>query len=140
MKKTKMVTRIFLIIILNFAFSGLLKAQNNDIVNSPCDSLTQSKIESGVMYAIAGRMPLKIKQSDNPKCETGKFSFDIVVNQDGMIISAELNKKHSSKVSEKFMDALLTAVKSSSFDKKDNAPSKQKGNITYEFKLKKNSN
>ena len=140
MRKTKIITKICLIIILNFTFNGLISAQNQEIDNFPCDSLTKTKIESKVMYALVGRIPLKLKQADNSECETGIFSFDIVVSQDGQIISAELNKKHSSKLSEEFLDALITSVKSSSFDSKDNAPSKQKGNITYEFKFKEKSN
>lgn len=140
LNRTRLVINLFLIIILNFAFSGLLKAQNNEINNSPCDSLLKSKIESTVMFALAGRIPIKLAQPENPKCEIGKYSFDIVVNNDGEIISAELNKKHSSELSEEFLNGLLNTVKSSSFNDKDNAPSKQKGNITYIFKLKENSN
>ena len=140
MKSVKILWKVCLLFILSYSLTGQLNAQNTGLENLPCDSVAKLKIESSVMYALAGRMVNNILKPENSNCEIGKYSFDIEVNKSGEIISLKLNKSNSSVPSEEFLNAMLKAIRSSSFIRKENAPSKQKGNITYIFKLKDKSN
>lgn len=101
-----------------------------------CDSIVKTKIESRVMFAFAGRTVKSLVKPENNTCEIGTFSFDILVNRNGKIIQAVFNTKISSTISDSLKTILLDAAIKSQFMDDDGAPSKQKGNITYVFRLK----
>lgn len=128
--------KIILTLLLTFWFNGFLNAQTNDSKKCHCDSILKTKIESRVSFAIAGRTAKTIIKPDYNTCEIGKFAIDIIVNRGGEVIKADLNSKISSEVSDKLKEILIDAAKKSKFMEENNAPAKQKGHITYEFRFK----
>lgn len=125
-----------LILLLIFLFSGFLNAQTIESKECDCDSILKAKIEARVMFAFVGRTIKTLVKPDNYTCETGKFSIDILVNRNGDVIQADFSPRMSSKISDNLKSVLIDAAMKSKFKGKIDAPSKQKGNITYEFRLK----
>jgi hypothetical protein len=103
-----------------------------------CDSVQQKKTEGGFYYLLAGRTPVQLSKANNTACETGHFTFDIVVNRDGKIIEAKFNQKNSDPISEKLKAELERAVLTSLFYANIEAPEKQKGSIGYKFEKSSN--
>jgi len=134
--KNKTMIKTNLTLLLFFLFSGFLNAQVNDSKKCDCDSILKSKIGSLITFSINGRVPKKLITPNDVTCEIGKFYFDIIVNREGDIIQADLNKKFSSEISNKLKNALIEAIMKSKFTKKNDAPAKLKGIITYTFLLK----
>lgn len=124
------------LILLFLVFNGVLNAQVADAKKINCDSIQKAKIESQVFYALAGREVKNLIIPDNITCELGKFSFDILVNKEGEVIQANINTKISSPLSDKLKATMINAAMKSKFMNNNDAPAKQKGNITYAFKLK----
>ena len=127
--------KIISILILVFLFTGFLNAQVIDSKTCDCDSILRAKIETRVMFLINGRVAKALIRPDNVTCEIGKFYFDILVNREGDIIQADLNTRFSSKISDNLKAILIDAIVKSKFMDENDAPAKQKGNITYEFLL-----
>ncbi|MFW5657037.1 MAG: energy transducer TonB [Bacteroidota bacterium] len=68
------------------------------------------------------------------KCEgSGKVSLDIVVDQEGLVVSANVAKVQGSSSNECLIDAALDAANRSRFNTDFNAPKRQKGTISYQF-------
>ncbi|HET6556296.1 MAG TPA: hypothetical protein VFG54_03215 [Prolixibacteraceae bacterium] len=128
--------KTILTLLLLFLLNGFLNAQIIDSKKCDCDSILKAKIESRVMFAFAGRTVKTLVKPDNNTCEIGKFSIDILVNRNGDVIQADFSTKISSKISDSLKTVLIDAAMKSKFMDNDGAPSKQKGNITYEFRLK----
>jgi hypothetical protein len=126
----------FFILLLIFLIHGFVNAQVLDSIKDNCDSVQKANIKSHIMFALAGRSVNTLIQPVDYTCEIGRFSFDIIVDRQGEVIQAELNTRFSSNISDGLKSILINSAMKSVFDTKDDAPSKQKGNITYEFKMK----
>lgn len=134
--KNKLMIKTILTLILIFLFNNFLKAQIIDSNKCDCDSILKSKIDSRFSLTFAGRDVKTLVKSDNSTCETGMFSFVIWVNRNGEVIKAEFNTKISSQISDKLKTILMDAAMKAKFMDMDDAPSKQKGSITFFFRLK----
>jgi len=133
-------TKINLIIILALLFNGFINGQNNDLKKCKCDSLLKAKIESRIMFAINGRSVKGLIKPNNNTCEIGIFEIDIIVNREGQVINAGLNKKNSSLISDQLKTVLIDAALKSRFMGDNDSPLKQKGSLTYEFRMKDDKN
>jgi hypothetical protein len=127
--------KIILVIVLTFSINELLTAQENNSKRIECDSTLKTKIESVVMFSLSGRMVKTLIKPDNNTCEIGQFSVDIIVNRNGQVINAEFNTKVSSAVSDSLKLNLLDAARRSRFMDANDSPAKQKGSITYVFRM-----
>jgi hypothetical protein len=123
----------FLILLLTFLIHGFVNAQ---VLDSNCNSVQKANIDSQIMFAVSGRSVITLIQPVDYTCEIGRFLFEIIVDRQGEVIQAELNTKFSSIISDSLKSVLINSALKSVFDVNDDAPAKQKGNITYEFRMK----
>jgi colicin import membrane protein len=92
--------------------------------------------DKGISYDLAGR---SFKQLPNPRYEyqgEGKVVVEIIVDRSGKVTQANPGVKGSTTLDEYLLSAAKEAALKAIFDPKPDAPSIQKGSITYNFKLK----
>jgi len=84
-----------------------------------------------ISFYMKGRNKMKIPVPTY-QCETsGTVTVEIVVNQDGRVISYQISS--NSSVDECLRNAAINSVKKSRFNQNYTAPSRQRGSITYTF-------
>jgi TonB family protein len=86
-----------------------------------------------ISYTLEGRSHVYI----NPpvyQCQgSGKVVVDIVVNQSGYVIDANINKSKSQITEDCLVEAANRAALTTRFNAKNTAPDRQRGTITYIF-------
>lgn len=125
-----------LTLLLLFVFNGFLDAQDIDSKKCECDSILMTKIECRAIFALVGRTVKTLVSPDNNTCEIGTYSIDILVNRNGEVVQAVFNTKISSPISDTLKTILIDATMKVKFINNEDAPLKQKGNITYHFEMK----
>ncbi|MBN2668729.1 MAG: hypothetical protein JXR60_05805 [Bacteroidales bacterium] len=100
---------------------------NNEQHNQPSNYQGATYIS----YFLKDRYKMKIPVPTY-KCETsGKIVMNIVVNQDGKVVSHEVDP--SSNQDDCLIKAAIQSVERSKFNQNYSAPSRQRGTITYIF-------
>jgi len=87
----------------------------------------------GIGYSLAGRNAKALPKPNYNSNDQGTIVLNIIVDKDGNVISATYQPKGSTTAASALLNAAKRAAMNTKFDKKDNAPSKQKGTITYHF-------
>jgi len=87
----------------------------------------------GIGYSLAGRKAKALPKPSYNSNDQGTIVLNIIVDKNGNVISATYKPKGSTTVASALLDAAKRAAMNTKFDKKENAPSKQKGTITYHF-------
>jgi hypothetical protein len=64
---------------------------------------------------------------------SGKVVLEILVNRNGYVLSAQINKSESQITEECLMEVATRTALTSRFNEKADAPEKQQGRITYIF-------
>ena len=86
-----------------------------------------------VSYYLEGRMhvyiPIPIYQCQG----SGKVVLEILVNRNGYVLSAQINRAESQITEECLMEAATRAALTTRFNEKGSAPEKQTGKISYIF-------
>jgi hypothetical protein len=86
-----------------------------------------------ISYSLEGRTEVYI----NPpvyQCQgSGKVVVDIVVNQSGYVVDANINKPKSQITEDCLVEAANRAALTTRFNAKNTAPERQRGTITYIF-------
>jgi colicin import membrane protein len=91
---------------------------------------------SGISYSLDGR---DFKTLPNPQYDyqgEGKVVVDVSVDREGKVIEANPGAKGSTTLDEYLLKTAKEAAMRATFTRKPDAPLKQKGTITYIFKLK----
>ena len=86
-----------------------------------------------ITYYLEGRNHVYIKTPIYQCQGSGKVAMEIVVDQNGYVITATVNKKDSQITDECLIEAATNAALVTRFDAKNSAPAKQAGRITYIF-------
>ena len=90
----------------------------------------------GIGWALSGRgLEGKPKLSEDPT-EDGRVVLDIYVDRSGNVVETRPNYNKSNTTSSYLFDLAKKAAKKAKFSVKNNAPPKQKGEMTFNFKLK----
>ncbi len=90
----------------------------------------------GVGYSLKGRKAKGLPKPIYNSNEQGIVKVKIIVDREGKVISAQPGVKGSTTFDSALLRAAQQAALNTRFDKKDSAPSKQSGVITYHFVLK----
>ncbi len=86
-----------------------------------------------ISYLLKGRMHIYMP-SPVYQCQgSGKVVLEILVNRNGYVVSAQINKAESQIAEECLMDVATRTALTSRFNEKADAPEKQSGRITYIF-------
>jgi TonB family protein len=131
-----------------FEIKDLNKTESTPTINQPnksnnseiksIDNINNSKekgIANGMPFSLSGRSAISLS---TPECKAqaeGTVVVAITVNQDGHVIQADSGVKGSTTFDEELLNASQKAALKSRFDKKPDAPSFQKGTITYRFRI-----
>lgn len=112
----------------------------NDITNQTKNSIFYLKnsgiSDLGISYDLAGR---NFQALPPPKYDyqgEGKVVVEINVDRNGNVTQAKPGVKGSTTLDEAFLNAAWDAALKAKFESKSDAPSVQKGTITYNFMLK----
>lgn len=90
----------------------------------------------GIGWALSGRgLEGKPRLSEDPT-EEGRVVLDIYVDRQGNVIETRPNYNKSNTTSSYLFELAKKAAKKAKFSVKNNAPPKQKGEMTFNFKLK----
>lgn len=90
----------------------------------------------GVSFDLAGRQPRSLPKPSYDIQEEGIVVVEVTVDRNGNVINARPGVRGSSNINEYFLKVAKEAALKSKFDKKPDAPSIQKGTITYHFILR----
>lgn len=90
----------------------------------------------GVGYSLQGRQPKGLPKPAYTSNEQGIVVVTITVDREGKVVAAVPGAKGSTTLDSALLNAAKQAALNTRFDKKDSAPSKQTGTITYHFVLK----
>lgn len=91
---------------------------------------------SGISYELAGRGQQKLPDPKYDYQDEGKVVVEVSVDRSGKVIQATPGIKGSSTLDEYLLRVSKEAALAAQFEPKADAPSVQKGTITYNFKLK----
>jgi colicin import membrane protein len=118
---------------------GIYKGQGNmgDPDGTPeSDNYSQGLGGNGTtQFNLSGRSPISLKEPEFNVQESGTVVVEIFVDPKGRVISASPGAKGSSLVNSTLYAAAKKAALESTFNVKSDAPDKQRGTITYHFKL-----
>ncbi len=118
---------------------GIYKGQGNmgDPNGSPeSDNYSQGLGGNGTtQFNLSGRSPIHLKEPEFNVQESGTVVVEIFVDPKGRVISATPGAKGSTLVNTTLYAAAKKAALESTFNVKSDAPDKQRGTITYHFKL-----
>ncbi|NQX92003.1 MAG: hypothetical protein HRT74_07760 [Flavobacteriales bacterium] len=90
----------------------------------------------GIGWSLSGRGMLgKPKLNETPKKE-GKVVLDIYVDRNGKVVETRRNYPASTTADTYLFELAEKAAKKATFSVKSDAPPKQKGSMTFNFKLK----
>ena len=92
--------------------------------------------KGGVGFSLQGRNPKGLPKPSYTSNEQGIVVVKITVNREGTVIAAVPGAKGSTTMDTALLNSAKKAALSTKFDKKDSAPSRQSGTITYHFVLK----
>ena len=90
----------------------------------------------GVSFDLAGRQPRSLPKPEYDRENEGIVVVEITVDRNGNVINARPGVRGSSNINDYFLKVSKEAALKSKFDKKPDAPSIQKGTITYHFILR----
>jgi len=90
----------------------------------------------GISFSLRGRNFLKLPKPEYLFQVEGKVVVEVTVDRNGNVTQAEPGVKGSTTLDENLLNAAKKAALNSKFDKNPDAPSFQKGTITYIFHLK----
>ena len=105
---------------------------NSPEKNTATTSNTQFKGPSVISYFLEGRRALELPVPSYLCEQGGQVVVDIEVSRNGKVTSAQVDKSNSIN-DDCITSAAISAALSSRFTAKDNAPTKQRGSITYLF-------
>ncbi len=88
-----------------------------------------------ISYSLNGRNPLLLPKPDYDYQVEGKVVVEVVVDRNGNVITANPGVKGSTTLNEYLLSVAKKAALKAKFDNKPDAPVRQKGTITYFFKL-----
>lgn len=88
-----------------------------------------------ISYSLNGRNPLLLPKPDYDYQVEGKVVVEVVVDRNGNVLSASPGVKGSTTLNEYLLSVAKKAALKAKFDNKPDAPVRQKGTITYFFKL-----
>ncbi|MBN2667985.1 MAG: energy transducer TonB [Bacteroidales bacterium] len=91
---------------------------------------------SGIGFSLVGRNPQALPKPVYTSNEQGIVVVKITVDREGKVISAIPGAKGSTTLDSQLLNAAKQAALNTKFNKKDSAPDKQIGTITYHFVLK----
>ena len=90
---------------------------------------------NGTSFSLAGRNPESLPKPEYKYQIEGKVVVEITVDKQGNVTDAVPGVKGSTTLNEQLLSAAKKAALKAKFDKKPDAPSYQKGTITYFFRL-----
>ncbi|MDA3780653.1 MAG: hypothetical protein PF487_10610 [Bacteroidales bacterium] len=111
------------------------QGSNTGSVSSDNHAGGDSMGSNGINFSLNGRNPESLPLPDYNYQIEGKVVVEIMVDKFGNVISAVPGVKGSTTLNENLLNAAKIAAKLAKFDKKPSAPVKQKGTITYYFRL-----
>lgn len=92
--------------------------------------------KDGIGWELSGRgMVGEPRLSEKPK-EEGRIVLDVYVDRDGKVVRAEYNPGLSNSGSSYLVELAKKAALTARFNAKSNAPGQQKGQMTFNFKLR----
>ena len=92
--------------------------------------------KGGVGFSLKGRKPKGLPKPTYTSNEQGIVVVKITVNREGKVIAAVPGERGSTTMDSALLNAAKTAALNTKFDKKNSAPNRQSGTITYHFVLK----
>jgi len=117
---------------------GIYKGQGNmgDPDGTPgSDNYSQGLGGNGITSSLEGRNPVYLQKPEFDVQKAGTIVVEIIVEPDGKVISATPGAKGSNLVDKTLYAAVKKAALESTFNKKINGTERQRGTITYHFKL-----
>lgn len=95
----------------------------------------KGKSGSGPSFSLAGRNALSLPKPDYPGNEEGVVVVSVTVDNNGNVTNAEAGVQGSNTYNSSLLDAAKKAALKARFNAAPNAPTLQKGTITYRFIL-----
>ena len=90
----------------------------------------------GISYSLEGRNPQKLPKPEYNYQVEGKVVVEVTVDRNGNVIQADPGRPGSTTLNSYLLQAAKKAALAAKFDRKPDAPIRQKGTITYIFHLK----
>jgi TonB family protein len=92
--------------------------------------------KDGIGWELSGRGMVGEPRLDEKPTEEGKVVVDIYVDQNGNVVSASINIAGTNTASGYLHDLAIKAAKTARFNVNSNAATRQKGKMTFNFKLR----